>query len=279
MIISAVQFQSGEDIEKNVDQAVSLIEEAAAAKADLVVLPEFFNTIFFAQYWDRKYFALAEAETGYSMRRVKKAAADNRVNVIATLYEMVDSGLYYDTAFVLDRNGETVGRYRKVHPAAVNSLEKIYFRPGDGFHVWDIEGWKVGICICYDAMFPESARMLMAKGAELIAVPYATNRTRMWFEMLRSRAFENGAYLLAANKAGLEGEWEFSGNSVIIDPLGDIIVSANGQQRAAISAEIKHDAVRDARIRYPVMRDRRPDRYADLARDKEIVIGARAESL
>lgn len=261
MRVAAVQFRAGRKVPENIATAEEWIAKAASEQADILVLPEFFNTVYFPQYRDKAYFALAEPETGPSLQAIRSAAARCRINVVATLYESVAPGLYFDTAFLVGRKGEVIGKYRKLHPAAVNSLEKLYFRPGDGLPVWKVDGWKVGICICYDLMLPETARCLTLNGAELLLVPYATNRKRMWSEMLRTRAFENGVYLVAANKCGREGEWDFAGHSAVIDPLGSVLVQAGDQDPEMITAPISRDVVVRARIDYPTLRDRRPERY------------------
>ena len=124
MRVAAVQMNSGDDVAENVRKACDYIDRAAQGGAQLVVLPEFFNTIFFAQYRDTKYNALAETDTGSTMTAIREAAMRNGIAVIATIYEEVEIGLCYDTAMHVGADGEIHHKYRKVHPAAVKSLEK-----------------------------------------------------------------------------------------------------------------------------------------------------------
>jgi predicted amidohydrolase len=262
-------MNSGEDVAANIAKACRYIGEAAEKGAELVVLPEFFNNIFFAQYRDIRYFDLAETDAGPTVTAIREAAGRHSVAVIATLYEEVESGLYYDTAMHIEPGGEIIHKYRKTHPAAVKSLEKIYFRYGSRFDTYAFKDWRLGIGICYDMGFPETARCLATNGAELIIAPYATSRANMFQEVLRTRAFENGCYLVAANKVGTEGEWTFSGGSMISDPTGKLLQSADTEQEALLVADLDHNRVREARINYPNRRDRRPDLYAPLTRETD----------
>jgi N-carbamoylputrescine amidase len=269
MKIACVQMRSTGDLQENLAKAKAYIAQAADAGAGLVVLPEFFNTIFFAQYQDRKYFALAESDTGPTVTAMREAAQRHRIDVIATLYEKAEAGLYFDTAMHIDRHGEIVFKYRKVHPAAVHSLEKLYFRYGTRFDTYAFDGWRVGIGICYDMGFPETARCLAVNGAELLIAPYATSRVHMFQEVLRTRAFENGCFLAAANKVGREGDWDMGGGSLIAGPDGKVLQSADTQSDALLVADLEHDQVEQARIAYPARRDRRPDLYSSLTREAD----------
>ncbi|GAA5234310.1 carbon-nitrogen hydrolase family protein [Verticiella sediminum] len=269
MRIASVQMCSSTDVQRNVARACEYIAQAAAEGAELVVLPEFFNTIFFAQYQDPAYHALAEPEDGPTVNAVRTAAQRHGIAVLATLYERADAGLYFDTAMHIDRAGEIRFKYRKVHPAAVRSLEKIYFRYGTRLDTYAVGQWRVGVGICYDMGFPETARALMLNGAELLLAPYATPRVHMFQEVLRTRAFENGCYLVAANKVGREGDWDMGGGSLIVAPDGSVLQSADTRSEALLVADIDRSIVEHARIAYPARRDRRPDLYGALTRETD----------
>ena len=269
MRIACVQMQSTEDLNANLDKAVQYIERAADAGARCVVLPEFFNTIFFAQYQDPAYHALAERDDGPTLSAIRAAAQRFRIAVVATIYEKVEAGLYFDTAMHLDAQGEIVFKYRKVHPAGVLSLEKLYFRYGTRFDTYALDDWRVGIGICYDMGFPETARCLTMNGAELLIAPYATSRINMFQEVLRTRAFENGCFLAAANKVGREGDWDMGGSSLIAAPDGTVLASADSKNDALLVADIDRAWVERARIAYPARRDRRPDLYGSLTRETD----------
>lgn len=272
MRIACVQMRSTDDLGANIEKACGYIDQAAGQGAQVVVLPEFFNTIFFAQYQDPRYHALAETESGPTISAIREAAQRNGVAVVATIYEKVGSGLYFDTAMHIDASGEIVFKYRKVHPAGVLSLEKLYFRYGTRFDTYTMDGWTVGIGICYDMGFPETARCLTINGAELLIAPYATSRVNMFQEVLRTRAFENGCFLAAANKVGREGDWDMGGGSLIVAPDGTVLQSADTVNDALLVADIDRHQVEHARIAYPARRDRRPDLYGHLTRESDAAL-------
>jgi N-carbamoylputrescine amidase len=270
MRIALIQMNSREAArDENVERACSFIETAARAKPDIVVLPEFFNNEYFPQYRDSKYMDYAEAEDGYTQTRLKKEARRHGIHLVSTIFEMARPGFYYDTAMLISPEGEIAGKYRKVHPAALLSLEKIYFRGGSSFPVFRIGEWTVGFSICYDNLFPESCRCLALNGAELIIAPYATPVATPWENFLTTRALENGVYLAACNHVGLEGEWKMSGMSMVVDPLGEIAAKAGGEVEEILVAEITRDQVIQARRRFSLFRDRRPDAYGAISRTTE----------
>src|SRR5262252_4674361 len=270
MRIALIQMNSRSGArDENVGHACELIDEAAGGGAQLIVLPEFFNTEYFPQYRDYRYMDYAEGDDGPTQSRVKERARRHGVHIVSTIFEMARPGLYYDTAMLIDPAGEILGKYRKVHPAALLSLEKIYFRGGSSFPVFRVEEWTMGISICYDNLFPESCRCLALNGAELIVAPYATPLADPWENFLSTRALENGVYFAACNHVGREGEWRMSGKSMIISPAGKILVQAGGAGDQIISCEIERDEVVRARRNFPLFRDRRPDAYGDIAAKTE----------
>jgi N-carbamoylputrescine amidase len=270
MLISLIQMNSrAGDRAVNVERAGQFVERAASEGADLVVLPEFFNCEYFPQYRDYKYMDYAEPESGFTTQSMRECAAKHRVWLISTIFEAARPGLYYDTAMLINPEGAIVGKYRKVHPAALLSLEKIYFRGGSSFPVFKMDDWTVGFSICYDNLFPESCRCLAIRGAELIIAPYATPVDDPWENFLTTRALENGVFLAACNHVGQEGEWRMSGKSMIITPRGKIAVQASGTEEQIISLQISREDVFAARRSFPLFRDRRPDAYGAIASPAE----------
>jgi predicted amidohydrolase len=247
--------------DENVERACAFVDEAARQHPEIVVLPEFFNTEYFPQYRDYRYMDYAETDVGYTQTHMKEKARQHGLYIVSTIFEMARPGLNYDTAMLINPEGEIVGKYRKVHPAAYLSLEKIYFRGGSSFPVFRVGEWTVGFSVCYDNLFPESCRCLMLHGAELILAPYATPVADPWENFLTTRALENGVFLAACNHVGKEGEWTMSGKSLIIDPLGKILAQASGTEEQLLTAEIDRQAVIQARQRFLLSRDRRPDAY------------------
>lgn len=252
------------DRDGNLKKAADHIDGAVAEGAQLVVLPEFFNTEYFAQYWDYAYTNYAEPQDGPTISAMRDKAAEHRVHLCATIYEYQGPGLLYDTAFLIDPEGAILGKYRKVHPAAVRSLEKIYFRAGNRFPVWDVHGVKVAAIICYDHVFPESARCATVAGAELVLGPFATPALPVWEQLMAARAFENGVFMAPCNKVGVEDGWTFAGRSLVADPTGKLLHVASDTHDEVFVVEIDTATVQQTRTSYPFLRDRRPEAYAPL---------------
>ena len=208
-------------------------------------------------------------DDGYTQSRVQDRAQRHGLYVVSTIFEMARPGLYYDTAMLIGRDGAILGKYRKVHPAALLSLEKIYFRGGSSFPVFRVDDWTLGISTCYDNLFPESCRCLALNGAELIVAPYATPLGDPWENFLSTRALENGVFFAACNHVGREGEWNMSGKSMVIDPLGKIISQASPTEEQLLTVEIDRAQMIDARRRFPLFRDRRPDTYTAITSPTE----------
>jgi predicted amidohydrolase len=270
MRLAMIQMNSAGEPEANVSKAETLIDRAVTTvRPDLVVLPEFFNTIYFAQHRDYSYMDLAEAEDGPSMAAMRDKAREHGVHIVSTVFELDSAGVYYDTAMLIDPKGDVVGKYRKAHPAAVKSLEKIYFRYGSHLPVFRVGDWRVGFIVCYDTFFPESARSVVLNGAELVVVPFAAPRQVLWRDLMRTRAFENGAYFAPCNKVGREDEWTFGGQSMIVNPLGEVLAEAGAEADEIISSTLDRESVFNARKRYPMLRDRRPDLYTPICTPTE----------
>ena len=270
MRISLVQMNSRAAArDENVERAAEFITRAAEQSAELVVLPEMFHCEYFPQYRDYQYMEYAEPDTGPTTVRMRSLAAAHRIWIVSTIFEMERPGLYYDTAMLIDPAGEIVGKYRKVHPAALLSLEKIYFRGGSSFPVFRVGDWTVGFSICYDNLFPESCRCLALAGAELIIAPYATPIDDPWENFLTTRALENGVFLAACNHVGPEGDWRMAGKSMVITPRGKVALQASGSEEAVITVDIAREDVIAARKSFPLFRDRRPEFYSAISRPME----------
>lgn len=271
--IGIVQMNSVEsNKEENVRKALSEIDQATEAGAQLVLLPEFFNTEFFPQYWDYKYLNYAETDRDSTITAISRKTRERQVYTIATIFELEGAGVYFDTAVILGPDGNVVGKYRKTHPASTRSLESIYFKRGSRLAVWDILGWKMGLLICYDLFHPEVARTLAVLGAEVILAPFAHIAEPIWLKMLATRAYENGVYLAVCNKVGREGSapWAvFGGQSAIVDPFGEIIALASGEKEETLVVSIEREKVFEARKKRLTLRDRRPELYRPLAQFEE----------
>ena len=292
MKLSLIQMNSGQDRDTNVARACRFIDEAAQDGTDLIVVPEFFNNLYFAQYRDYKYIQWAERDDGYSMTHIKDKAREHSVYIIATLYEENSLGICFDTAMVVNPQGQVVGKYRKSHPAGYRALELIYYRYGSKYPVFQVYDWKVGIVICYDLSFPESARCVTLNGAELVVVPFASpvgylsptssslpNDTgqgtidkkawlRRWDAQMAWRALENIVYLAPCNHTGKEGEAIFCGGTRIVDPRGETVVDA-GEEEKVITNELDRELLIRTRQTTTFLRDRRPHLYKAITSETE----------
>jgi len=268
--LALIQMRSEVDArDRNVAKALEYIDEIVPERPDLIVVPEFFNTEYFSQYRDYRYMDYAEPEDGYTITAIRKKAVEHDVAICATIFEEEGPGVYFDTSFLIDGSGDIVGKYRKTHPAAVRSLEKIYFRGGTRFPVWNVKGIRTAIIICYDHFFPETARSSAVNGAELILGPFAAPAEPNWDALMKVRAWENGVYMAPCNKVGAEGDWTFGGASMVVDPFGQILARASEERDETLLVEIDRERVYQARRRYPMQRDRRPEIYGPLATHTE----------
>lgn len=260
------------DPDGNLERAEQHVRAAAELGCDVVVLPEFFNTGYFPIYWEPELVALAEPADGATIARMRELAADVGVHVVACIYEAGAPGHHYDTAFLVGPAGEVLGHYRKTHAPARLSLEKIYFKPGQSYPVFRLGEWTVGLAICYDMYFPESARALAVRGAELIIAPFADVALPLWTELFQVRAFENIAYVAACNMVGSEGTapvMPFGGQSLVVAPSGELMVRADAAADDVLVATLRRDELGAARRVRHLWRDRNPAAYGPLLTSPE----------
>lgn len=266
------------EVEQNVAKACAMLRRARELHgADVAVLPEFFNTGYFPVYWNYQFMRLAEADSGQTITTLRKVAAELHLTILAPFYEEEAPGLYFNTVAIIAKDGELMGKYRKTHPPARRSLEKIYYKRGSRLRLFSVEGWWAGIMVCYDTFFPEVARCLTLAGAEIIFVPFANDPMEQWNGLLTTRAFENGVYLAVCNKAGRESDDNpgavFGGLSAIVDPWGRIISQAGPDCDEIVCADVARARVFEARRERQFLRDRRPELYENLSRFEEDVRG------
>lgn len=265
MRIALIQFEAVlGDVEGNVAKAVAQIAEAAANGADMVVLPELFSTGYHLDTVGPKmteYAAMGET----TIETLSAAARENGCYVVAGIAMLHGlAGVPFNSAVLIDRNGAVQGVFDKVHLWA---LERFYFRSGNEFPVFDTEFGKVGIIICYDLGFPEAARILALKGAELILCPSAWCAEDMdvWHTNVPCRALENTCFVAAVNRFGREGEDLYMpGHSMVCGPRGHRLAYAEEEAETILYADIDFDEVRTNRVTSPYLRDRRPDAYDDV---------------
>jgi len=277
--IALLQHACSPDKSANVDTMARLARVAAAGGADLIVTQELFASQYFCQVEDEQRFDLAEPIPGPTSQRVCELAKELGVLISASLFERRAAGVYHNTSIMVDRTGEIVDRYRKMHiPDDPRFYEKYYFTPGDlGFRVQRLDAVTTGMLVCWDQWFPEAARLTAMQGAQLLLYPTAigwyhgeTERDKQdqlhaWQTIQKSHAVANGVYVAAANRVGTEGDLTFWGSSFIVDPAGHVIAEA-GDAEAVITAELDLSRIDAQRRGWPFLRDRRIDAYAPLTK-------------
>ncbi len=259
------------DVKGNVEHAIRFIEEAVKKGAQLICLPELFNTGYFprAGKQDPSYWDLAEKpEDSWTIRQLSSLAGKHKIHIVAPFMEKGNPGVCYNRAALIDPEGRVIGIYRKVHvPFSLSGWEKYYFRPGYGFPIFPTSLGKIGIQICYDRDFAEGVRTLALKGADIILLPTGApkNLAEIWRMVCCVRAYENGLYVMGVGLVGKVDEQHegFAGNSILAGPRGDV-VAALELEEGILMGEIDLGAVEEARrLRYH-LRDRRPEMYGKL---------------
>ena len=270
-----IQAQANMDKQEAIDKHIKMIADAAGQGAQVVGLQEIFHGPYFCAEQDARWYATAEPEDGPTVSRMREVAREHGIVLIVPWYEEAQPGVYYNTACVIERDGSVLGKYRKTHIPQVGPCfwEKFYFKPGNlGYPVWDTSVGRIGLIICYDRHFPEVARELGLKGAELVFNPSATveSLSRYLWELEQpAHAVANGFWVAASNRVGVEAplnQNKFYGSSYFCSPRGKIVAQASDSEDEILVADIDLDEIRDVRNTWQFFRDRRPETYGDLAR-------------
>ncbi len=260
------------DIKKAmIDKHVALVAEAAEKGAQVVCLQELFYGPYFCAEQDPKWYELTErVPDGPTVRLMMELARDYEIVLVVPVYEEDLTGVYYNTAAVIDADGRYLGKYRKSHlpHCAPGFWEKFYFRPGNlGYPVFDTRVGKVGVYICYDRHFPEGARCLGLNGAEIVFNPSATVAglsEYLWKLEQPAHAVANGYFIGAINRPGYEDPWrigEFYGQSYFCDPRGQMLAVGCRDGDDIVIADMDLDVIREVRNTWQFFRDRRPETY------------------
>jgi len=271
------------------DSAVTHIREAAKRGAQVICLPELFQTQYFCQREDLNLFDLAEPIPGPASERLGAVARELKVAIVASLFEKRAAGVYHNTAAILDADGALRGKYRKMHiPDDPLYYEKYYFTPGDlGYQAFDLEAGRVGTLVCWDQWYPEGARLTALKGANVLFYPTAIGwhpaekaefgkaQHDAWRTIQRAHAIANGVYVGVVNRVGTENGdvrgnaavgpgLEFWGGSFLCDPFGVVIAEASHEKEEILIGEVDLARIEDVRRNWPFLRDRRIDTYAPI---------------
>lgn len=285
MKVGIVQMCCGEDKALNMQKLAARIREAAQRGAELVVLQELHNTVYFCQTENVELFDLAETIPGPSTEFFSKVAKECGVVLVTSLFERRAAGLYHNTAVVLDKDGTIAGKYRKMHiPDDPAYYEKFYFTPGDlGFKPIDTSIGRLGVQVCWDQWYPEGARLMALAGAELLIYPtaigYESSDTKeeqerqreAWTTVQRGHAVANGLPVVAVNRTGHEPDpsgqtkgIEFWGSSFVCGPQGEMLFRAPKDEECVEVVEVDMKRSENVRRWWPFLRDRRIDEYEDI---------------
>jgi N-carbamoylputrescine amidase len=287
MKVGIIQQANTADIQENVSRLQTAIRALARQGAELIVMQELHNGLYFCQTEDPDVFEQAETIPGPSTDLFGTLANELSVVIVLSLFEKRAAGLYHNTAVVIEKDGTIAGKYRKMHiPDDPGYYEKFYFTPGDlGFTPIPTSVGKLGVLVCWDQWFPEAARLMALAGADLLIYPTAIGRESTdteeeqqrqldaWITVQRGHAVANALPVISVNRTGYEPDpsgqthgIEFWGNSFVCGPQGEILFCAPADEEAAEIVEI--DTLRTEHIRriWPFLRDRRIDAYGDLTK-------------
>jgi len=268
-----IQAQANMSKQDAVDKHIKMIADATGQGAQVVGLQEIFHGPYFCAEQDPKWYDTAEPEDGPTVSRMREVAREHGIVLIVPWFEEEQPGVYYNTACVIERDGTIVGKYRKTHIPQVGPCfwEKFYFKPGNlGYPVFDTSVGRVGLIICYDRHFPEVARELGLKGAEIVFNPSATveSLSRYLWELEQpAHAVANGFWMAASNRVGVEAPLnpaKFYGSSYFCSPRGKIIAQASDSEDEVLVADLDLDEIREVRNTWQFFRDRRPETYGEL---------------
>lgn len=281
--VAAIQMQCSRDVQENICHAEALVRRAAAQGANILLLPELFERQYFCQERQYAYYAYAKpVMENDAVQRFSAVAAELGVVIPVSFYER-DGNRLFNSIAVIDADGSVLGVYRKTHiPDDHYYQEKFYFTPGDtGFRVWKTKFGKIGIGICWDQWFPETARALALDGAELLFYPTAIGSEPIldcdsmphWRRTMQGHAAANVMPVIAANRYGLEevspceanggqrSSLRFYGSSFITDETGEVLCQAEREGDAVLTASFDLDNTAQARLEWGLFRDRRPECY------------------
>lgn len=287
MKVALIQQKNTGNREDNIAKLTENISRSAAGGAELIVLQELHNGLYFCQTEDTLVFDQAETIPGPSTEYFGQLAAQHKVVLVLSLFEKRAPGLYHNTAVVIEQDGSIAGKYRKMHiPDDPAYYEKFYFTPGDlGFHAIETSVGKLGVLVCWDQWYPEAARLMAMDGADLLIYPTAIGwessdseaekkrQQDAWVTVQRGHAVANGLPVIACNRTGYEadpsgvtGGIQFWGHSFVAGPQGELLALAPALDETILFADIDSDRSMQVRRWWPFFRDRRIDAFEELTK-------------
>lgn len=277
--VGLLQMACGKDAKANMKSAEQGIRKAAGQGAQIICLQELFQTPYFCQTEDRSHFNQAEEIPGPSTQAMSQLASELEVVLILPLFEKRSTGIYHNTAVVLDADGSLAGRYRKMHiPDDPGFYEKFYFTPGDtGFQTISTRFGKIGVLICWDQWFPEAARLTALSGAQILFYPtaigyqafdepVAEKQVQAWQTIQKAHSIANGVFTVVVNRVGQEDQLNFWGRSFVSDPFGEVLAEASSKEPEVLVVDCDLGLIEETRQGWPFLRDRRVDAYQNLTR-------------
>ena len=272
--LGLVQMPGSAHKHDNLELAEAGIRECVSQGAQVVCLQELVNTLYFCQREEYEHFELAEAKDGATVKHFESIASELRVVIVVPFFERRASGVYHNSATVIDADGTNLGLYRKMHiPDDPGFMEKFYFAPGDlGFKSFNTHYGRIGVLICWDQWYPEAARLTALSGADILLYPTAIGwdpkdpkeRDRYaesWQTSMKGHAIANGIYVAAVNRCGEEENMSFWGRSFVANPMGEIIAEAPDGEAANLVVDCDLKLSEQTRREWPFFRDRRIDAY------------------
>jgi N-carbamoylputrescine amidase len=279
MHVAALQLALSDNMESNIAAVEVLVREAAHHGARIILPPELFEGLYFCQTQDERYFATAAPVAEHkAVQAMQALAAELQVYIPCSFFER-DGPHYYNSLAMIDDSGDVMGVYRKSHiPDGPGYTEKFYFRPGNtGFKVWDTRHGRIGVGICWDQWYPETARAMMLMGADVLMFPTAIgdepaaeelDTSRLWRRAMVGHAVSNVVPVIASNRIGREANATFYGHSFITNERGDLVVEYGGEESGVLVAKFDLELIRKHRATFGFFRDRRPDLYGRLVEDR-----------
>ncbi|MGE5736386.1 MAG: carbon-nitrogen hydrolase [Acidobacteriota bacterium] len=287
--VGLVQMSCGPEPEANLEKAIDRVADAAGRGAQVICLPELFQTQYFCQREDASLFDLAESIPGPTSAKLGEVAKKHSIVLVASLFEKRAPGVYHNTAAVFDTDGALRGLYRKMHiPDDPLYYEKYYFTPGDlGFRAHNTSFGRVGTLVCWDQWYPEGARLTALQGASILFYPtaigwhpaekadFGTAQHDAWRTIQRAHGIANGVYVGVVNRVGFEtgnirgksasGDGlEFWGGSFLCDPFGTVLAEASHDKEEILIGDVDLRKLEEIRRNWPFLRDRRIDSYAPI---------------
>ena len=285
LTVGIIQQHNTSDEEDNKQRLAAKCRALANQGAELIVLQELHNSLYFCQTEDVDLFDLAEPIPGPSTEFFGAIAKECNVVIVTSLFEKRAAGLYHNTAVVIERDGSIAGKYRKMHiPDDPAYYEKFYFTPGDlGFHPIDTSVGRLGVLVCWDQWYPEAARLMALQGAEMLIYPTAIGyessdtpeeqerQREAWTTVQRGHAVANGLPVITVNRVGYEPDpshqtngIQFWGSSFVAGPQGEFLFRANNKEECEQIVEVDLKRSEQVRRWWPFLRDRRIDQYGDI---------------